>query len=55
MPPGEKRLTSEEIEVIRKWIAAGAVTARPEPETIEGGNYLSEEAVSYTHLRAHET
>ncbi|HCD02275.1 MAG TPA: hypothetical protein DER64_17305, partial [Planctomycetaceae bacterium] len=47
MPPGEKRLTSEEIEVIRKWIAAGAVTARPEPETIEGGNYLSEEDRSF--------
>ena len=28
MPPGEKRLAAEEIEVIRKWIAAGAVTAR---------------------------
>ncbi len=47
MPPGEKRLAAEEIEVIRKWIAAGAVTARPEPETIEGGNYLSEEDRSF--------
>lgn len=31
MPKREKKLTSEQIEVIRKWLADGASTARPEP------------------------
>jgi len=43
MPPGDKGLSAEEIAVIRQWITAGAVTTRPEPKTIEGGHYLSEE------------
>ena len=47
MPPGDKKLSVTEIDVIRRWIAAGATTARPEPETIEGNEYLSEEDRSY--------
>ena len=47
MPPGDKKLSLTEIDVIRRWIAAGATTARPEPETIQGNEYLSEEDRSY--------
>jgi mono/diheme cytochrome c family protein len=47
MPPGDKKLSVTEIDVIRRWIAAGATTARPEPETIQGNEYLSEEDRSY--------
>jgi mono/diheme cytochrome c family protein len=47
MPPGDKKLSVTEIDVIRRWIAAGATTARPEPETIQGTEYLSEEDRSY--------
>ena len=47
MPPGDKKLSEAEIDVIRRWIAAGAATARPEPETIQGNEYLSEEDRSY--------
>jgi len=43
MPSGDKNLSTAEIDVIRRWIAAGAVTARPEPKTIQGNEYLSEE------------
>lgn len=37
MPPGEKRVSDAEIAVLRRWIAAGALTARPEPESIGNG------------------
>lgn len=37
MPPGEKKLTSEQIDTIRRWIATGAATAQPEPETLDPG------------------
>jgi hypothetical protein len=47
MPPGDKKLSEAEIDVIRRWIAAGAATARPEPETIQGNEYLSEEDRGY--------
>ena len=43
MPPGDKQLSPGEVEVIRAWIASGAKTARPEPETIKDGEYLTEE------------
>ena len=42
MPPEERKpLTEEEIEVIGRWIDAGAPTLRPEPEAIDG--YVSTE------------
>ena len=34
MPPGENSVPQEEIEIIKRWIAAGAVTARPEPASL---------------------
>lgn len=37
MPPGDAQLAAEEIETIERWIAAGAPTARPEPEKIGPG------------------
>ena len=39
MPPGKdsKKLTPEQIAVLRKWIATGASTARPEPKTLGRG------------------
>ena len=43
MPPGDKQLSKSEIEVIRTWIATGARTARPEPETIREGQFLTDE------------
>ena len=44
MPPGDKKkLTAAEIELIGRWIAAGARTSRPEPETVGTGFLISEE------------
>ncbi len=37
MPPSEAKMSAEELAVLEQWIAAGAVTARPEPETIGPG------------------
>ncbi|MHC4876164.1 MAG: DUF1553 domain-containing protein [Planctomycetota bacterium] len=43
MPPGDKRLSKEEISRIAAWIASGAKTARPEPETLGDGPLFTEE------------
>ena len=43
MPRGEKKLTAEEKETIRKWIARGARTLRPEPENVEDARFTVEE------------
>ncbi len=44
MPPGtdSKKLTPAQIDVIRRWIAAGAPTERPEPETLDRGFQFTE-------------
>jgi len=44
MPPGKdsKKLTPTQIDVIRRWIAAGAPTARPEPKTLGRGFQFTE-------------
>ena len=43
MPPGDKKFPPEQLETIRAWIAAGAKTARPEPEQITADTILPEE------------
>lgn len=43
MPPGKKKLAANEIDLIGRWIAAGAITARPEPETIGNAGFITEE------------
>ena len=47
MPPGEGSVPDDEISVIEKWIAAGAKTARPEPESIGPGLGITEEERSF--------
>jgi hypothetical protein len=37
MPPGEAKVSAAEVATLQQWIAAGAPTARPEPETIGPG------------------
>src|SRR5689334_16990855 len=43
MPKREKKLTREQIEVIKNWIASGAKTARPEPAEIGKGSGITDE------------
>ncbi len=43
MPPGEKKLTAAQIDIIRRWVASGAKTIRSEPETPPAGNFTDEE------------
>jgi hypothetical protein len=43
MPPGEKRLSAEEVARIADWIASGANTARPEPESLGDDPLFTEE------------
>jgi hypothetical protein len=43
MPPGAKKLSDRQKEIIRLWIQQGAPTARPEPENIEEARFSQEE------------
>ena len=43
MPPGKTKLSPEDVETIARWIDAGAVTARPETETLAAGDVFTEE------------
>src|SRR5690606_26641918 len=44
MPPEVgKQLSAQELETVREWIAAGAATVRPEPETLDEGYLITEE------------
>ena len=47
MPPGKKKLTAENIDVIRRWIAQGAKTARSEPEKLAPGFFISGEEEAF--------
>jgi len=37
MPPGDKKVPADRVAVLEKWIAAGAPTAREEPESLPAG------------------
>ena len=47
MPPGDTKMPAEAIAVIERWIAAGAPTARPEPETLGDGLGVTHEERAY--------
>ncbi|WP_298866321.1 PSD1 and planctomycete cytochrome C domain-containing protein [uncultured Gimesia sp.] len=47
MPPGEARVPQAEIEILKRWIATGAKTSRPEPETIGPGLGITPEERAY--------
>ncbi|NOY43509.1 MAG: DUF1549 domain-containing protein [Planctomycetes bacterium] len=43
MPPGDKKVSSDELATLEKWIAAGAITARDEPEELDSGLAITPE------------
>lgn len=47
MPPGDAKLSPQEIELLERWIAQGAPTARPEPESIGPGLGITPEERSW--------
>lgn len=48
MPPDDgKSLPPAEVRVIRDWIAAGAATVRPEPESMDADAFITEEELSH--------
>jgi mono/diheme cytochrome c family protein len=47
MPPGQVKLSAAEIDLVRRWISAGAPTARPEPDRLPPGPYISDEERSF--------
>lgn len=47
MPPGEKKVPAEKLEIIERWIAAGAITAKVEPEKLDAGIGITSEERAY--------
>ncbi|MDP1798942.1 MAG: DUF1549 domain-containing protein, partial [Planctomycetaceae bacterium] len=47
MPPGEAKVTLKEKEILRRWIAQGAKTARPEPTELAPGLGITPEERRY--------
>ena len=43
MPPGKKKISAREIDVLARWIDAGATTVRPEPEALSARDTFTEE------------
>lgn len=43
MPPGKKKLTGDQIQLIAQWIDKGAATLRDEPEAVTSGLLITEE------------
>jgi len=43
MPPGKKKLSPEEQQLLAQWIDGGATTERPEPETLAAGDTFTDE------------
>ena len=47
MPPGKDKLSKADLATIKRWIASGARTARPEPRTLDGTPYLTHEETRF--------
>src|ERR1700722_17149066 len=47
MPPGNKKLSAREIDVLARWIDQGAKTRRPEPQHLAAGDTFSFEEKSH--------
>lgn len=47
MPPGEKKVPAEKIQIIERWIASGAGTLKDEPQTLEAGIGITSEERAY--------
>jgi hypothetical protein len=47
MPPGEKKVSADELSIIAEWIDAGAKTLRPEPDASATVNSFTEEERSH--------
>ena len=43
MPKRDKKLSTEQVAIIKQWIASGAKTSRPEPATLGAGSGITDE------------
>ncbi len=51
MPPGDTKLSDKEIDLFRRWIAAGAKTERAEPEDLDPAAIITEEERNFWAFR----
>ncbi len=47
MPPGDARVPEEKVDIVRRWLADGHRTARPEPESLPPGIPINPEDRDY--------
>lgn len=47
MPPGKKKLDSQQIQVLKDWISQGAITNQKEPATLPRGAYFAEDELNH--------
>ncbi len=47
MPPGKKKLSPREVELLTQWVTTGAKTIRPEPEMLADGDTFTDEERSH--------
>ena len=47
MPPGDASVSQEELATLENWVASGAKTERPEPESIDAGLGITQEERSF--------
>jgi mono/diheme cytochrome c family protein len=47
MPPGKKKLAADDVALIGRWIDEGAKTARPEPDKVAPGFFITSEEQSF--------
>ncbi len=47
MPKGEKKLEPNQIKILERWIASGAKTAHPEPDSLPPGFHLTEDEKNF--------
>jgi Protein of unknown function (DUF1549)/Protein of unknown function (DUF1553)/Planctomycete cytochrome C len=47
MPPGEKKVPPDQIAIVERWIASGAATLHPEPESLPPGIGVTAEERAY--------
>ncbi len=51
MPPDDKPLSDKEIKLLQAWVEQGALAARPEPQSLDGAEYFTEEERNYWAFR----
>lgn len=51
MPPDDKPLSDQELKILQAWVEQGALAARPEPQSLDDAEYITEEERTFWAFR----